>query len=263
VSSSGTRALAFDPEGNLWFTEELKIGRLSTDGLIAEFTLPAGGRPAGIALGPDNEIWFTDSWNQRVGRISAGGSFSEIQLSAYPGAITGGPDGNLWFAESGDRIVRCTPGGDITEFMVPGEPNPYSLPVGITAGEDGALWFTETSGAVGRITTGGSVSLFPIPRFQLGENIGGITSSPDGDLWFTEYRNPVPYTAWTPFGEIGRITLQGEISQFSLPTAASAPTSITTGPDGNLWVAESYVNKIARVSPLRPCNRFTIDLFPR
>ena len=37
-----------------------------------------------------------------------------------PGMITAGPDGNLWFAESyGDKIGRITPDGSITEFTTP------------------------------------------------------------------------------------------------------------------------------------------------
>lgn len=260
---SGTRALVFDRERNLWFAEDQKIGRLSSDGSIAEFTLPGAGRPAGMTLGPDDRIWFTDVANQRIGSISANGSLSEIQLSTYPGAIAAGPDGNLWFAEAGDLIVRVTPTGVLTEFSVPGHGNPYNSAVAITAGADGALWFTEPYGAIGRITTTGDVSLFSIPRFQSGEFIGGIAQGQDGNLWFTEYVNPFPYSSATPFARIGQIDQEGTINQFSLPSAFSGPTDIAVGPDGSLWVTELYINRIARISPQRPCDRFPIDLFPR
>lgn len=37
------------------------------------------------------------------------------------------------------------------------------------------------------------------------------------------------------------------ISEFTLPTAGSAPTSITKGPDGNLWFTENSGNNIGRI----------------
>src|SRR5688572_14768365 len=55
--------------------------------------------------------------------------------------ITSGPDGNLWFTEFfGAKIGRITPLGVITEFPLPTPPGVD--PLGITAGPDGNLWFT-------------------------------------------------------------------------------------------------------------------------
>jgi streptogramin lyase len=66
----------------------------------------------------------------------------------------------------------------------------------------------------------------------------GITAGPDGNVWFTE----------TGADKIGRITTNGDISEFPL-SPASGPIGIVLGPDGNLWVAEAYANKIAMISP--------------
>src|SRR5439155_11936064 len=41
----------------------------------------------------------------------------------------------------------------------------------------------------------------------------------------------------------------GQITQFSIPTAGSVPDGITAGPDGNLWFVERLGNKIARITP--------------
>src|SRR5262249_15196799 len=76
--------------------------------------------------------------------------------------ITVGPDGNLWFTETkADRVARVNPTlTTITEFgagITAG-----AAPAGIVTGPDGALWFTEanaaTTGAVARITTAGTVT---------------------------------------------------------------------------------------------------------
>jgi virginiamycin B lyase len=49
---------------------------------------------------------------------------------------------------------------------------------------------------------------------------------------------------------IGRITTGGQISEFPLPQADSAPDGITTGPDGALWFTEvgSNGNRIGRIT---------------
>jgi virginiamycin B lyase len=72
-------------------------------------------------------------------------------LPRSPYGIVPGPDGNLWFAENTyNAIARMTPGGDLTEYVLP---HLSSGPVSIIVGSDGNLWFTEVSGhAVGRIT---------------------------------------------------------------------------------------------------------------
>ncbi len=60
-----------------------------------------------------------------------------------------------------------------------------------------------------------------------------ITAGPDGNLWFTATR----LTNAGRIGWIGRITLNGQVTTYSLPGSVSSlqPTSITQGPDGNLW----------------------------
>lgn len=42
------------------------------------------------------------------------------------------------------------------------------------------------------------------------------------------------------------------ITEYAVPTAASAPYGITAGPDGNLWFAESIGNKIGQLVPEEP-----------
>lgn len=130
----------------------------------------------------------------------------------------------------------------ITEFPAP---DPTSGPLNITSGPDGNLWFTESlfGGAsedgIGRITPGGSITEFPIP----GSNFipGGITSGPDGNVWFTEgisYGGGSPNPALST-GKIGRITPNGNITEFPLPGVGSSPQGITRGSDGSVWFTES------------------------
>jgi streptogramin lyase len=67
-----------------------------------------------------------------------------------------------------------------------------------------------------------------------------LTAGPDGGLWFT-----VPDD-----NQVGRITAQGNVTLFAIPTVSSTPSGITAGPDGNLWFVETASDKLARIPPL-------------
>ena len=43
-----------------------------------------------------------------------------------------------------------------------------------------------------------------------------------------------------------------------MPTAASTPVGITTGPDGNLWFTEHDGNKVGRITPDGTITEFAV-----
>jgi virginiamycin B lyase len=169
--------------------------------------------------------------------------FQVPTANSRPGGITSGRDGNIWFTEyNGNRIGRVNLNHmpiDIDEFEVP---TANSGPNSITSGPDGKLWFTEYfASKIGRITTDGNVeSEFEFPAGSHGHP-ANITVGPDNNLWFSEgYPNPAP---------IGRITLDGVITEFSVPTMENGSGPVTAGPDGNVWFAEQNGNNIGRIGP--------------
>ena len=261
TANSQPDGIAAGPDGNLWFTENHgdQIGRITPAGQITEFPVPtASSYPFGIAGGPDGNLWFTESGRNQIGRITPAGQITEFPVptaSSYPFGIAAGPDGNLWFTESGgNQIGRITPAGQITEFPVP---TASSYPFGIAAGPDGNLWFTESGGdQIGRITPAGQITEFPAP--PSGSAPVGIAAGPDGNLWFTEtVGDQIEPITPAEIGrittaEIGRITPAGQITEFSLPTADSAPFGIAAGPDGNLWFTELGGDKIGQVGAGAP-----------
>jgi hypothetical protein len=155
---------------------------------IVEFHLPtANSSPAGIAVGPDGNLWFTEYGGNKIGRITTTGTISEYELptaNSAPLGITAGSDGNLWFTEQGnDKIGRITPQGVLEEFSLFAY-NPS--PAGIAAGPDGNLWFTEGNGImIGNITPTGAL-LFQVGLATPDNNPFGIASGPDGNLWLTD-----------------------------------------------------------------------------
>ncbi len=92
----------------------------------------------------------------------------------------------------------------------------------------------------GRTLLSGStgVDLFAVPTISSGP--GQIVDGPDGNLWFTEMS-----------GKVGRITPQGQVAEFPLPTpvGGSLPTiaGLAAGSDGAMWaldVANAQVDRI-------------------
>jgi hypothetical protein len=153
----------------------------------------------------------SDARAEAIGEFPVAGS--------SPGKIVSGPDGALWFTDSrGDRIVRFSPGGEVTSFPTP---RADSNPSDIALGPDGNLWFTERNGGkIGRITPSGVLAEFLIPSWP-DNSPSSITAGPDGNLWFTEESRSS--------GKIGRITPQGVVTEFALPTPVGGAHGITRG----------------------------------
>jgi virginiamycin B lyase len=119
---------------------------------ITEYPVLSGGFPVEIVKGPDGALWFTENFNDRIGRIDATTKIvTEYTVPGnFPEEIALGPDGALWFtAQAGNWIGRITTAGVITTTSVP---TASSQPTGIAAGPDNAMWFTEQSGnQIGRL----------------------------------------------------------------------------------------------------------------
>ena len=127
------------------------------------------------------------------------------------------------------------------------------LPEGLTAGPDGALWFTDNSNpaTIGRITVFGEVVKYPLgPDLK----VEAITSGPDGALWFTESGEAPSH----PPDAIGRITTEGAITTWPLPTQGSYPTDIMPGPDGALWFTQRVGHEIGRITTTGQIQEFPV-----
>lgn len=94
---------------------------LGVGSVVAHPAGPVLAGPQGIAAGPDGNVWFTEEFGGRIGRITPAGVITEFPIGrpvpgcdpdiepcgVRPGGIAAGPDGNLWFTEyNGGRIGR-------------------------------------------------------------------------------------------------------------------------------------------------------------
>jgi streptogramin lyase len=201
--------------------------------------------PSSLTLGPDGNLWFTESLANKIGRITPAGVITEFALptpNAFPAGIAAGVDGNLWFTESdGNKIGRITPAGVVTEFPLHLQ---KALPGPIVAGGDGALWFAEAQyNNLAWISPSGKLAEYHLtaPSGQAGA-IFALAAGSDQSIWFTENHA----------NRVGRITRDGQFTEFNLPSPDVQPAGITLGPDGNFWFTESQSNGNARIGRIIP-----------
>ncbi len=218
---------------------------------IFEFSVPTlSAHPAGIALGPDGNVWFTEMLGNKIGRIEPSGTIREFDVptpSSSPNGICAGPDDRLWFTEIGaGQVGRVSVAGSITEFNI-------AAPAvnGITAGPDGNIWFTEYSN-IGRISPLGenllefavSSDLNPVSFGSDGlasVGLAGIVSGRDGNIWASDTR-----------GRICRVTVAGAVTPFYPSTEQSGPVGIASHPvSGLIWFTDRLLNRIGTLDPQR------------
>jgi streptogramin lyase len=81
----------------------------------------------------------------------------------------------------------------------------------------------------------------PVPPgpFRFAIAVSDMVLGPDGNLWSTANSG----------SEIEKLTPQGAITDYPLPTGGSNPERIAVGADGNLWFAENGNNAIGKIAP--------------
>lgn len=239
------------PDGNMWFTDSSStasaIGRITPSGEVTLFSsgLSPASQPEGITVGPNGNLWFTEFAASKIGEISTAGVISEHSLvtGSGPTSIVLGPGGNLWFTEqTGNRIGETSPSGEVLNEFTTGI-TASSSPFAIATGTDGNLWFSEMTGnAIARITLGGVVTEYR--QLLTGTQPQQLTSGPDGNLWFAEKGTSL----------VGRLVVQspvGSVLTYPVFGGSGAPTGITIGSDGRVWVTDG-VHQIEAMSVAAP-----------
>jgi virginiamycin B lyase len=269
--------------GSLWYGD---IGlndmvRLSTKGLTKVKTIPASNAdPEGVALGPNNAMWFTEWTQPDIGSIT---TKLRIRLWAVKGlggqqsgavAMVQGPDKRIWFttASHGLGAKKVSKGTTLYTTGIDGED-----PSGIGVGPDKNLWFVTFSGPdIGKMTTSGKVTTYNVGAY----GGFGIIAGPDGHVWFADPGNSRIGTVKTdgsgltyynknligqpfnlvaasdgnmyfttgPTGTVGQITTKGVIHECKMNAGQTVVgLGITIGPDKNVWILDNQHSQIARL----------------
>ena len=124
--------------------EPEKVGRMSLDGHIREWSLERGANPNRIAVGPDGALWFTELGLNRIGRITTRGKLTEFPVEGGPVGITAGRDGALYAVLANSReLARVDLSGRVTgRWGLPGA----VLALQVATGRGHDMWVTDSSG---------------------------------------------------------------------------------------------------------------------
>ena len=255
-------------------------------GTMRQVNLPAPFAPQEITAGPDGNMWFTDNFHPfgdpaayDVGRVTPAGVVTTFKAPAPTtgcqcvgaAGITTGSDGNVWFTgnDSG-KLISITPDGStITEYPVPGATTPFgpqaAQPGSVATGPDGNLWITDGANdfidKFNPSCPGCGFIQYPLPSqascVATGacEGPGSIINGPDGAMWFLANNTDL----------VGRVDMGGSVTQFLPPNSSgSAVVSITSGPDGDLWMTvasnggANVPTRIARMTPTGSVKYFNL-----
>jgi virginiamycin B lyase len=82
---------------------------------------------------------------------------------------------------------------------------------------------------------------------------------------FREFALPAPAACQSAEGgnRVGRVTLDGTIADFAVPTVKAGPDGIVLGPDDNIWFSEGEADRIARVTCDGRVTEFGAGMTPR
>jgi virginiamycin B lyase len=267
LPSRGSDYITQGPDGNLWFTEDCYIARITPDGTLTEFGL-ASFCATQIVSGVDGNLWFINGHDDFVTNVTTQGVIDQFPLiqSEPPGGLpqlrfiglASGNDGALWMTSTSapavsdlipDLIARIALDGNVSLFTL----KPFSYPQGITSGPDGNLWFAELGDGtgdgvsqIGTISQLGQIRQFALPNTLFYPR--RIAVGPDRALWFTCNQGT---------DAIGRITVNGDITAFPLADGIG-PAGITAGPDNNMWFVETSGNALARITPAGEVTEFLL-----
>ncbi|MBI3493587.1 MAG: lyase [Acidobacteria bacterium] len=251
--NSGPHGLQPDKDGNIWYTgnSAALIGKIDPKtGKVTEYKMPnpKARDPHTIAFLRDGTMLFTVQGGNFVGKLDPKAPDGAIKLvesptvNSRPYGIRLDSKGMPYFDMfNSNRIGAIDPKTMIIrEYPLP---NPKARPRRIAIGKDDTVWYGDYArGYLGHLDPKtGKVEEFQSP--------GGAESMPyaidvtsDGAVWYVETGDDVKNML---------VRFNPETKKFltwPIPSGGGTVRNMDIDKAGNLWLAESGVGKIARVT---------------
>ena len=190
--------------------------------------------PTALAIAPDGSVWFTIEFSDAIA-VFRNGRIERLRKGSQnlePLGLAVDATGNAWYTDASRRAIsQISPAGSIQSF-------PLSTPIvrlgRLAVAPDGAVWFADVTTA-------------SVTRLQ-----GGVFTRHDvGLLRATPYGVAVDArgTIWATLqgaDKLARITSDGHVTAFDIPTRSSGLGDVTVDQHGAVWFLELQANKIGR-----------------
>jgi virginiamycin B lyase len=178
--------LAADPDGGVWFADYTAnaITHLR-DGVFTPHVIPTDNAgPFGVGLAATGEVWFTESYVSKLGRLGRDGRVVEFETptrNSQPTDLVVDASGAVWFIEVRANKIGRFAEGAFSEYPVP---TAQSGLASLAVADDGAVWFAELRGQrLGRLRDG-VFTEFSLPSKDARPL--GVTTTGDGSVWYTD-----------------------------------------------------------------------------
>lgn len=249
--------VAFDPLGNLYVSDFLgfNIRKIASDGTVS-----------------------TIAGTGQNGYSGDGGPALQAQL-VYPGPVSVGPDHAVYVITSDSRVRKITPDGNI--HLVAGTGTGSGLirdqgdggpavdatlnePGAVAFDQHGNIYIADTSNArIRKIDTNGIINTVGQTGQQGVDYYNSVALDPQGNL-YVAWTHALPTAVYStvnrvnPDGSFTRVagigqacSSPGQFADDGVPALEAhlcAVTSMSTGPDGLLYLSEGYYSLVLRLA---------------
>jgi virginiamycin B lyase len=245
---SGPHGLVADTSGRIWYTGNTArlIGSLDpTTGEVREYLMPdpQARDPHTPIFDRTGKLWFTVQGGNFVGRLDpVSGEITLIRSltpNSLPYGIVINSAGRPFFDLFGtNKIATIDPETlAITEYMLPTGARPRRIAVT----PDDVIWYTDYArGYLGRLDPRNrDVTEFASPAGSRSMPYG-ITSTSDGIIWYSESGvEPNTVVRFDPS--------TGNMQSWPIPSGGGVVRHMVAAPNGDVWLACSGVDRLARV----------------
>jgi sugar lactone lactonase YvrE len=232
------QAVAFDAAGNMYVANgaDTTVSEIAPNGRMRVY---AGGfkRPQALAFNARGVLYVADEIAGTVSKILPGPKVVTVATGfTFPAGLAFDAKGYLYVADAFDGVIsKVTPTGAVSTFA-----SGFAEPEGIAFDKTGNLYVAEvTGGKISKVTPSGTVSRFvaypgPTQNTNYAPPIS-LLFGPNGNLYVGNLDNTVSVV--TPAG----------VKSWFAPLL-NAPSFVTFGPDGALYVADTGNNVVRRIA---------------
>jgi virginiamycin B lyase len=243
--------LVLGPDGNVWFTEQAHVAKITTSGTVTEFPYPDGfasNTYGSIVAGSDGDLWVSEYSQNVIDDVDpSDGSIAQYPLPCSPTGLVSAKDGNVWAACSNNTLLRISTSGSYNVVANPLGTDGY--PSSFTLGADGNPWFTTANhNMIGEFNIAkNTLSVFFPPTAQ--GNSYALTAGPDGNMWAFDSLGNTDIYILNPLG----------VAPSSITFHVGNTQTLTVTEKGTTaWTATSTNPGVASVAQGSPANKFVV-----